>query len=49
MSVMTQAELRNQFLTAAEYLNYDDGTDAGYELCNGRLMEMPPESHLNQD
>lgn len=35
-------------MTLAEYLNYDDGTDARYGLENGELIEMPPESELNR-
>ncbi len=42
---MTQAKVRfNRF---EEYLSYDDGTDALYELFNGELIEVPPESGLN--
>ncbi len=44
---MSQTQLTNQLLTAVEYLNYDDGTDARYELVNGNLVKMPPESNLN--
>lgn len=39
---------KNQYMTLEEYLNYDDGTDARYELVNGELVEMPSESDLNQ-
>ncbi|MGH1392604.1 MAG: Uma2 family endonuclease [Trichormus sp.] len=34
-------------LTVQEYLNYDDGTDTRYELEDGVLVEMPPESPVN--
>lgn len=34
-------------MTLEEYLNYDDGTDTRYELVNGELVPMPPESRLN--
>lgn len=34
-------------MTLEEYLNYDDGTDTRYELVNGELIAMPPESVLN--
>ncbi len=34
-------------MTLEEYLNYDDGTDTRYELVNGELITMPPESRLN--
>ena len=35
-------------MTFEEFLNYDDGTDALYELENGNLIAMPSESDLNQ-
>ena len=44
---MTQAQLFKKKITAAEYLTYDDGTDTPYELVQGELVEMPPESNLN--
>ena len=34
-------------LTFEQYLEYDDGTDNCYELCNGELVPVPPESVLN--
>jgi Uma2 family endonuclease len=34
-------------LTIEEYLVYDDGTDTKYELIDGELVEMPPESDRN--
>lgn len=34
-------------LTFAEYLEYEDGTDNHYELVNGELVKVPPESELN--
>ena len=34
-------------LSLEEYLNYDDGTDTRYELVDGVLVEMAPESPLN--
>ncbi|QLE56738.1 Uma2 family endonuclease [Nostoc sp. TCL26-01] len=33
--------------TLDEYLAYDDGTDVRYELVDGELVEMPPESDRN--
>jgi Uma2 family endonuclease len=36
-----------QRLTFEDYLNYDDGTEKRYELVNGRLIELPPESEPN--
>lgn len=40
---MTTAKL----LTFEDYLNYDDGTDNRYELIEGELVALPPESGLN--
>jgi Uma2 family endonuclease len=40
---MTQAKL----LTFEEYLAYDDGTDNRYELIDGELFALPPESEPN--
>ncbi|NER24250.1 MAG: Uma2 family endonuclease [Symploca sp. SIO1C2] len=34
-------------LTFEQYLEYDDGTDNRYELCDGELIPVPPESVLN--
>ncbi|OYD95170.1 hypothetical protein CDG77_10630 [Nostoc sp. 'Peltigera membranacea cyanobiont' 213] len=34
-------------LTLEEYLAYDDGTDTKYELVDGELVKMPPESDRN--
>ena len=42
---MTQAKPR--FRTFEEYLNYDDGTDQRYELVDGKLIKLPPESEPN--
>lgn len=42
---MTRSKLR--FQSFEEYLSYDDGTDYLYELFNGELIEVPPESGLN--
>ena len=33
--------------TLEEYLAYDDGTDNRYELVDGKLVKMPPESDRN--
>ncbi len=35
-------------MTLAEFLAYDDGTDKLYELENGKLIDMPSESDINQ-
>lgn len=34
-------------LTFEQYLSYDDGTDKRYELVDGVLVELPPESPIN--
>lgn len=45
---MTQtAPGASKLMTMAEYLAYDDGTDTRYELVDGALVEMPPESQIN--
>ena len=36
-----------RFQTFAEYLQYEDNSEELYELFNGELVEMPPESGLN--
>lgn len=36
-----------QPMTLEEYLHYNDGTDARYELVDGILVKMPTESPLN--
>ncbi|MBE9045995.1 Uma2 family endonuclease [Pleurocapsales cyanobacterium LEGE 10410] len=36
------------WLTLEEYLAYDDGTDNRYELVDGKLLIMPPESDRNK-
>ena len=38
----------SQKMSLEEYLNFDDGTDTQYELENGKLIVMPPESELNR-
>ncbi len=40
---------KSRILTFDEYLAYDDGTDTRYELVDGELVEMPPESPENND
>lgn len=45
---MTQtASTTTQRLTMEEYLAYDEDTDTRYELVDGELVEMPPESEEN--
>jgi Uma2 family endonuclease len=36
-----------RFKTFEEYLQYDDNSEKLYELFNGELIEMPPESGFN--
>ncbi len=43
--IMTLAKQR--FLSFEDYFAYDDGTGRLYELFNGELIEMPPESGEN--
>ncbi|MGK7873092.1 MAG: Uma2 family endonuclease [Xenococcaceae cyanobacterium] len=38
---------KQSFLSFDDYLCYDDGTDKLYELFNGELIEVPPESGEN--
>lgn len=45
---MTRTPTSNpKMLTFEEYLTYDDGTDIRYELVDGELVEMPPETREN--
>ncbi len=37
-----------KLMSLEEFFAYDDGTDTCYELENGELIKMPPESYLNQ-
>ncbi|MBW4646100.1 MAG: Uma2 family endonuclease [Goleter apudmare HA4340-LM2] len=46
---MTQTTKPQKLLTFEEYLAYDDGTDTRYELVDGELVEMPPESQENSN
>jgi Uma2 family endonuclease len=47
---MTQsASQSDTILTLEEYLTYEDGTDNRYELVDGELVKMPPESLENCD
>lgn len=47
---MSQTAASNsKFFTLEDYLAYNDGTDARYELVDGALVEMPPESDENND
>ena len=39
--------IKPRFETFEDYLQYDDHSEKLYELFNGELIEMPPESGLN--
>ena len=43
----TMIQTKHRFLSFDEYLSYDDGTENLYELFNGELIEVPPESGEN--
>jgi Uma2 family endonuclease len=38
----------SEIMSLEDFLNYDDGTDACYELEDGRLLFMPSESEINR-
>ena len=40
-------QVKPRFQSFEEYLSYDDGTNKLYELFNGELIEVPPESGSN--
>lgn len=40
-------QVKPRFSSFEEYLAYDDGSDKLYELFNGELIELPPESGIN--
>ena len=40
-------QVKTRFQSFEEYLAYDDGTDKLYELFNGELIEVSPESGKN--
>jgi len=40
-------QTKQRFQSFEEYLSYDDGTETLYELFNGELIEVPPESGRN--
>ena len=40
-------QVKPRFQSFEQYLAYDDGTDKLYELFNGELIEVPPESGRN--
>ncbi|MBP0035108.1 MAG: Uma2 family endonuclease [Roseofilum sp. Belize BBD 4] len=48
MVVALEALQQVKGMSLEEFLNYDDGTDTVYQLEDGELVVMPPESYLNQ-
>ena len=46
-SIKTMIQVKPRFQSFEEYLSYNDGTDKLYELFNGELIELPPESGKN--
>ena len=40
-------QIQQRFQSFEDYLAYDDGTDNLYELFNGELVRVPPESGFN--
>ena len=47
MPIKTMIQVKPRFQSFEEYLAYDDGTNKLYELFNGELVEVPPESGKN--
>ncbi len=47
IQIKTMIQVKPRFQSFEEYLSYDDGTDNLYELFNGELIEVPPESGIN--
>ncbi|MEL6383044.1 MAG: hypothetical protein AAFQ89_11455 [Cyanobacteria bacterium J06626_18] len=47
VSVEMPAMIATQPLTFEQYLELDDGHDERYELVDGRLVKLPPESEPN--
>ena len=43
----TMIQVKPRFQSFEEYLSYEDNTDKLYELFNGELIEVPPESGKN--
>ena len=43
------AKQHDRTMTFEEYFNFDDGTDYRYELIDGVLVQLPPESGLKFD
>lgn len=47
-ATIPQEAIASEIMSLEDFLNYDDGTDARYELEDGRLLFMPSESEINR-
>ncbi len=47
-TLITPETVTSEIMSLEDFLNYDDGTDACYELEDGRLLFTPSESEINQ-
>ena len=47
-ALTTRDEVTSSIMSLEDFLNYDDGTDARYELEDGRLLFMSSERDVNQ-
>ena len=46
--IQQKTNTATEIMSLEEFLNYDDGTDARYELEDGRLLFMPSGSEIKQ-
>ncbi|WP_204103028.1 MULTISPECIES: Uma2 family endonuclease [Spirulina sp. CCY15215] len=47
-ATIAEEAIASKIMSLEDFLNYDDGTDARYELEDGRLLFMPSESEINR-
>ena len=47
-AAIAQKAIASEIMSLEDFLNYDDGTDARYELEDGRLLLMTSESDINR-
>ncbi|WP_204104319.1 MULTISPECIES: Uma2 family endonuclease [Spirulina sp. CCY15215] len=47
-AIIAQEAITPEIMSLEDFLNYDDGTDARYELEDGRLLLMTSESDINR-
>ena len=47
-AIIAEEAIASKIMSLEDFLNYDDGTDARYELEDGRLLFMPSESDINR-